>query len=94
MSVRADLAFGHLEDRGWGGALSCLDGMWGGFRVARRARSWQAARGAVGFRGRGRRPLDGRGSGAPRGHETARCAVRESPLARDAKASELGFWEK
>ena len=81
------LAFGHLEDRGWGGALSCLDGRRGGFRVARRARSWPAARGADGFRGRGRRPPGGRGSGASRRHETALCAVHESPRARDTKAS-------
>ena len=63
-------------------------GCGGGFRVARRARSWLAARGAVGFRGRGRRPTDGCGSGTSRGHETARGAVHESPLARDTKASE------
>ena len=60
----------------------------GGFRVARRARSWPAARGAVGFRGRGHRPLGGSGPGASRGHETARRAVHESPRARDAKAAE------
>ena len=57
-----------------------------GFRVARRARSWPAARGDVGFRGRGRRPPDGSGAGASRRHETARCAVHESPRAWDAKA--------
>ena len=79
--------WGKLEGRGRGGALSCLDGRWGGFRVAHRARSWPSARGAVGFRGRGRRPPGGSGSGASRGHETARRAVHESPRARDAKAS-------
>ena len=84
-SVRAHLALGHLGGRGRGGAVSCLDGRWGGFRVARRARSWPAARGAVGFRGRGRRPPGGRGSGASRRHETALCAVHESPRARDTK---------
>ena len=86
-SVRAHLALGHLGGRGRGGAVSCLDGRWGGFRVARRARSWPAARGAVGFRGRGRRPPGGRGSGASRRHETALCAVHESPRTRDTKAS-------
>ena len=65
-SVWAHLALGHLEGRGWGGALSCLDGRRDEFRVARRARSWPAARGVDGFRGRGRRSPYGRGRGGDR----------------------------
>ena len=46
----------NLDVEGEGGAVSWLDGRRGGVRVVRRARSWPVARGAVGFRGRGRRP--------------------------------------
>ena len=44
--------------RAWGEAVSWFDETRSGFRVARRARSCPMARGADGFRGRGRRTPD------------------------------------
>ena len=88
-SGQTGLAMGEdLKIEGGAERFRVSTGDGGGFRVARRARSWPSARGADGFRGRGRRPPGGRGPGASRGHETALCAVHESLRARDAKASE------
>ena len=76
-----------LEDREVREALSCLDvRRW---RVSCRPQGAFVAGGARRRRLSWSRPPAARrlGAGASRGHETARCAVHENPLARDAKAS-------